>query len=148
MGRIIVGLAGMAAGGVLALSAPAAAQPVAELPCNAGPFMVFFDAGSASLSPQGKAILDNVAEAYGTCAQQPITIVGNTDTKGTDQANMALSGRMAASVRDYLVSRGLPAKLITIQALGETRLLIETDDEVSEPQNRRAEIVFGPVGRW
>ncbi|WP_423141789.1 OmpA family protein [Parablastomonas sp. CN1-191] len=108
--------------------------------------MVFFDPASAKLTPQARAILDNAAASYRTCGPAAIYIMGHTDRKGADEANMALSKIEAASVRAYLISRGLPAKLMVIRGFGETRPLVETADGVSEPQNRRVEIVYQPEG--
>lgn len=130
--------------GVLAFGQPAAAQEA----CVAGPYMVFFDADSDKLTPQARAILDNAVAAYATCAQAQVMIAGHTDRKGSDQYNVGLSQRVANNVRDYLVSRGIPAGVVTTEAFGESRPLVETPDGVSEPQNRRVEITFGPGSGW
>ncbi len=128
----------------LAFVQPAAAQDT----CVAGPFMVFFDANSDQLSPQAKAILDNAATAYSSCGQAQVMIAGHTDRKGADQYNVGLSQRIAASVRRYLATRGIPDGVMTTEAFGESRPLVETLDGVGEPQNRRAEITFGPGSGW
>jgi OOP family OmpA-OmpF porin len=135
------------AAATLAFAQPAAAQEV-QAPCVAGPFMVFFNTDSDQLTPQGKAILDNAASAYRTCGQAQVMIAGHTDRKGTDQYNVGLSQRIAMAVRTYLVSRGIPDGVITTEAFGESRPLVDTPDGVSEPQNRRAEITFGPGSGW
>ena len=110
--------------------------------------MVFFDANSAKLSPQADAILDNVAAAYQGCGGAQVMIAGHTDRKGRDQYNVGLSQRMAASVRSYLAGHGIPDGVMTTMAFGESRPLVETKDGVSEPQNRRVEITFGPGAGW
>jgi outer membrane protein OmpA-like peptidoglycan-associated protein len=110
--------------------------------------MVFFDANSDKLSPQAKAILDNAAEAYQSCGQAQVMIAGHTDRKGRDQYNVGLSQRMAATVRSYFAGHGIPDGVMTTEAFGESRPLVETKDGVSEPQNRRVEITFGPGSGW
>jgi outer membrane protein OmpA-like peptidoglycan-associated protein len=55
---------------------------------------------------------------------------------------------MAGNVRSYLAGRGIPDGVMTTEAFGESRPLIETADGVSEPQNRRVEITFGPGSGW
>jgi OOP family OmpA-OmpF porin len=132
------------AAGAFAFVQPAAAQQA----CVAGPFMIFFNADSAEITPQGKAILDNAASAYQTCGQAQVMISGHTDRKGSDQYNVGLSQRLAASVRSYLASRGIPDAVMTTEAFGESRPLVDTADGVSEPQNRRVEITFGPGSGW
>ena len=142
--RKIFGLAIIGAAGALVFAQPAAAQQA----CVAGPYMVFFNADSDVLTPQAKAILDNVAEAYAACGQTQVVISGHTDRKGSDQYNVGLSQRIASNVRSYLVLRGIPDGVMTTQAFGESRPLVDTKDGVSEPQNRRAEISFGPGSGW
>jgi OOP family OmpA-OmpF porin len=116
--------------------------------CIAGPFMVFFNADSDVLTPQAQAILDNAAAAYRNCGQAQVMIAGHTDRKGEDVYNVGLSQRIAANVRAFLVQRGIPDGVVTTEAFGESRPLVETADGVSEPQNRRAEITFGPGSGW
>jgi OmpA-OmpF porin, OOP family len=132
-----------------AASALACIQPAAtQQACVAGPYMVFFDADSDKLTPQAKAILDNAATAYAGCGQAQVVIAGHTDRKGSDQYNVGLSQRIAANVRSYLASRGIPDGVMTTEAFGESRPLVDTADGISEPQNRRAEITFGPGSGW
>lgn len=140
--RKILALAAIGAG-MLAFAQPAAAQE-----CTAGPYMVFFDYDQARISPQAAAILDMAADAYHSCGDAQVTIAGHTDRKGTDAYNVGLSQRMAANVRAYLAGRGIPDGVMTTEAFGETRPLIETKDGVSELQNRRVEISFGAASGW
>jgi len=110
--------------------------------------MVFFNFDSDEITPQAAAILDNVASAYATCGQAQVSIAGHTDRKGSDQYNVGLSQRMAGNVRSYLAGRGIPDGVMTTEAFGESRPLVETNDGVREPQNRRVEIAFGPGSGW
>ena len=68
---------------------------------------------------------------------------GHADTSGPADYNVNLSERRNDSVREYLVSRGVPEGVITSEAFGESELLVETADGVREPQNRRVEISIG-----
>lgn len=138
---------------VIAASSVVFAQPVAAQTkpapaCVAGPFMVFFAPNSDALTPQAKAILDNAAAAYATCGEAQVMIAGHTDRKGSDQYNVGLSQRMAANVRTYLAQRRIPDGVMTTEAFGESRPLVETPDGVSEAQNRRVEITYGPGSGW
>jgi len=116
--------------------------------CVAGPFMVFFDWDKDEITPQAAAILDNAASAYQTCGQAQVMIAGHADRSGSDQYNVGLSQRRAANVRSYLAGRGIPDGVMTTEAFGESRPLVETADGVREPQNRRVEITFGPGSGW
>jgi outer membrane protein OmpA-like peptidoglycan-associated protein/opacity protein-like surface antigen len=117
-------------------------------PCVAGPFMVFFDWDRDEITPQASAILDNAASAYQTCGQAQVMIAGHADKSGSDQYNVGLSQRRAANVRSYLAGRGIPDGVMTTEAFGESRPLVETADGVREPQNRRVEITYGPGSGW
>jgi outer membrane protein OmpA-like peptidoglycan-associated protein len=123
---------------------PAPAAPA----CVAGPFMVFFDWDRDEVTPQATAILDNAASAYQTCGQAQVMLAGHADRSGSDQYNVGLSQRRAANVRSYLAQRGIPEGVLTTEAFGEGRPLVETADGVREPQNRRVEITFGPGSGW
>ena len=118
--------------------APVAAPP----PPAPGPFIVFFDWDKSDVTPEAASILDNVAAQYASTGQASVTLAGHADKSGSDQYNVGLSERRAAAVRDYLVGKGVPGGVITSEAFGESRPLVETADGVREPQNRRVEINF------
>ena len=129
--------------------APVAAPPPPPPPPPPpapGPFIVFFDWDQATITPEAASILDNVAAQYAQTGQASVTLAGHADKSGSDQYNVGLSERRAASVRDYLTGKGVPAGVIASEAFGESRPLVETADGVREPQNRRVEINFATGG--
>ena len=128
----IASIAAVAAALILAASAASALSP----------FILFFDAGSARLSAHSLAILDNAARAIETLDARRIELVGHSDRVGSRRANLALSRRRAEAVKAALVERGVPAERLIVTALGEDRPLLETADDVAEPQNRRVELVM------
>ena len=134
--------------GVAAVVATSGQPGSAEEACVAGPFMVFFESDSDELRPAAQAILDNVAEAFKSCGDAQVIIAGHTDTARDADYNVGLSQRMAMNVRSYLAEHRVRDGVMTTQAFGETRPLIETGDGKSEPQNRRVEITFGPGSGW
>jgi outer membrane protein OmpA-like peptidoglycan-associated protein/opacity protein-like surface antigen len=131
--------------------APPAPPPPPPPPAvveRVGPFVVFFDWDKDELTPQATAILDNAAAAYASTGQAQVQLAGHADRSGPDDYNIGLSQRRAANVRAYLTGRGIPDGVITSEAFGESRPLVETADGVREPQNRRVEITFGPGSGW
>src|SRR5262249_25884490 len=78
---------------------------------------VLFKTGKYDLKPGAMAKLDEIAQALGG-KEQPIVVYGYTDTVGTRDNNMAPSQMRALSVRDYLVSKGIPHDLVTAQGKG------------------------------
>ena len=122
--------------------APAPTPPPPP-PVQAQTFMVFFDWDRSNLTAQAVATVRQAAQAYKTRGSASIVATGHTDTSGSPQYNMALSLRRANSVKQQLVTEGVPATAITVNGRGEEGLLVQTGPNVREPQNRRVEIVVG-----
>jgi outer membrane protein OmpA-like peptidoglycan-associated protein/opacity protein-like surface antigen len=116
----------------------------APAPVAVGPFIVFFDWDKDDITPEAAAILDNAAAAYAQTGSAQVMLAGHADRSGSDSYNVGLSQRRANKVRSYLAGRGVADGAITTQAFGESRPLVQTEDGVREPQNRRVEITFGP----
>jgi outer membrane protein OmpA-like peptidoglycan-associated protein len=127
---------------------PPPPPPPPPPPAPVGPFVVFFDWDKDEITPQAAAILDNAASAYASTGQASVQLAGHADRSGSDQYNVGLSQRRASNVRSYLTGRGVPDGVITQEAFGESRPLVETADGVREPQNRRVEITMGPGSGW
>jgi phospholipid transport system substrate-binding protein len=104
------------------------------------PWLVFFDWDKSSLSPQAMATVGQAAAAYKGTSGALISNVGNTDTSGSTDYNMALSMRRADAVKSALIQNGVPAAAIETAGRGQTNLLVATADGVREPQNRRVEL--------
>ena len=77
------------------------------------------------------------AKKYGSAS---ISVVGHTDTVGSNDYNMRLSMRRSQAVKDGLMANGIAADMITTGGRGEAELMVQTGDSVKEPQNRRATI--------
>ncbi len=93
--------------------------------------------------PEAAAILDRAADQYASTGQTSVTLAGHADKSGKPDYNLALSQRRADAVKDYMTKKGVAPGVITTEAFGETRPLVDTADGVREPQNRRVEITFG-----
>jgi outer membrane protein OmpA-like peptidoglycan-associated protein len=104
-------------------------------------FFIFFDTDQATLTPDGAQVVADAAEAYQETGAARIVVTGHSDTTGAAAYNLELSQRRAETVTNELIRRGVPATDITTVGRGEEDLLVPTDDGVSEPRNRRVEIV-------
>lgn len=99
-----------------------------------------FAVNSAVLNANMYPVLDRLAQ---TSAQNPyatITIVGHTDSTGTDAINNPLSYNRAAAAQNYLVSRGVAASRISISGAGSTQPIADNATQAGRAQNRRVEI--------
>jgi OOP family OmpA-OmpF porin len=102
--------------------APAPAPTVQKITLDS---KVLFDFDKAVLRPEGKAAIDS--QVVGKLAQinklEVVLVSGHTDPIGTEQYNQKLSERRAETVRDYLVSKGVPKDKIEALGLGEKQLV-------------------------
>ena len=110
------------------------------------PPMVFFDWGKLEIRSDDKAVLDKVAEQWRAQPGARLVLSGHSDRSGPGWANVRASKRRAIAVQDYLVDQGVPASAMTLQAFGEQRPVVPTEDGVREVQNRRVEISIVPAG--
>jgi OOP family OmpA-OmpF porin len=117
---------------------PAGATPMAnKVVFNAD---TFFDFDKATLKPEGRKLLDQVAQQAGAIDLETIIAVGHTDSIGTDAYNQKLSERRAASVKSYLVSRGIDSNRVYTEGKGESQPVASNKTREGRAQNRRVEI--------
>lgn len=101
---------------------------------------VSFDVNSAAIRPEMRNVLDPFATELRGDPNARVTIVGHTDSTGSPAVNNPLSLERAASVRDYLVNRGVPAMQVQTAGRGETEPVASNDTEAGRARNRRVEI--------
>ena len=130
----------------------AAAEPMAPAPSyvpppvpatpNAPPkqFIVFFGYNKYNLTPEALRVISEAVTAAKHDGTASILVTGHTDTMGTPAYNQRLSMRRSNTVKAEMVRQGIPTGAITTSGRGENELLVQTADNVKEPQNRRATI--------
>jgi len=114
------------------------------VPCNTGPYIVFFDFDKSDITAEAATILNSAVTAYANCGSANVMLAGHTDRAGSVKYNIGLAERRNASVRSYLNGRGIPDGRITGEAFGESQPRVPTADGVREAQNRRVEVTYGP----
>jgi len=114
-------------------------QPMA--PENAM-YLVFFNWDSSDLGSGAVSVLDAISGEVSKNPPQTLSVVGYTDTSGPKNYNQRLALKRANAVRDDLVKRGVSADIISVDAKGESDLLVQTADNVREPASRRVNISF------
>lgn len=102
---------------------------------------VLFASGKAELLPASRNRLEEVAKALEK-ADSPIVIEGHTDSRGTEEYNEELSRERALAVRDFLVSRGVPAERVEARGMGEYRPVANNTSAEGRANNRRVEIIL------
>jgi peptidoglycan-associated lipoprotein len=82
---------------------------------------IFYDFDKASLRPESKASLDEMAQMLRDNPNVTIEMASHTDRWGTEAYNIDLSNRRAKSVVDYLVSAGIAKERLNPMGYGKTR---------------------------
>ena len=107
---------------------------------------VLFDLGRADLKPEGRAVLDGVANALKGIPNK-IAIEGHTDDRPLNgglpyPTNWELSTGRATSVLRYLVeSHGIAAARVSAAGYADQQPLVPNDNGFNQARNRRVEIV-------
>lgn len=99
---------------------------------------VFFDTDQSSLKDEGKAIMQRQAAWMKLYPNLTFTIEGHADERGTREYNLALGGRRAAVVKDYLASLGVDGSRLNTVSYGKERPVCLESNEDCWAQNRRA----------
>nr|WP_169542423.1 OmpA family protein [Sphingomonas baiyangensis] len=109
------------------------------------PSGITFAYDSATIQPQYQGTLDRVADVLARYEQTYVDVYGHTDSTGSDQYNQGLSERRAASVAQYLSTRGVAQARMATRGFGETQPIASNETEDGRAQNRRVEIKLVPV---
>ena len=100
---------------------------------------VFFDFDKADLKDESIPVLTRVLEYLNKDQIDAIEVAGHTDSKGPEAYNLSLSRRRAQSVIDYFVSKGIAKDRLSLKAYGETKPVVENDNQGNRAKNRRVE---------
>ncbi len=103
---------------------------------------VLFEVDRAELRQGAQRELDKLAATLQDHTDFDLAIEGHTDSTGTAAHNQDLSERRAASVRNYLVARGIGRNRTSSIGLGQDHPVASNDNASGRQQNRRVEIVI------
>ncbi|SCY37457.1 OmpA family protein [Nitrosospira sp. Nsp13] len=104
------------------------------------PSDISFDTGRAAITSNFRPVLDSFATSLAKNPDSLVTIVGHTDSSGSDAVNNPLSLNRAASTRDYLISQGVSSNRISIDGRGSREPVVANDTPANRAKNRRVEI--------
>jgi outer membrane protein OmpA-like peptidoglycan-associated protein len=104
------------------------------------PSDISFAVGRADIQPNFRSILDTFATGLVNNPASNVTVIGHTDSTGSDAVNNPLSLNRASSVRDYLASRSVSSSRVAIDGRGSREPLVANDTSANKAKNRRVEI--------
>ncbi len=119
---------------------PLSQPPVAETSGPSRQFIVFFGFNKYHLTTAALRVIAEAVIAAKEDGSATVIITGHTDTVGGGEFNQRLSMRRSNAVKAEMVRQGVSAAGINTTGRGENELLVQTTDNVKEPQNRRATI--------
>ncbi len=114
---------------------------------------VAFEFGKASLTPTGKAMLDEYVESIKKRDNIRIDIVGHSDRIGKDSVNRELALRRAQAARAQMISAGMDPDIVFVRSVGPDEPLVECQDTNRQAlikclaPNRRVEVFLNSVQR-
>jgi len=103
-------------------------------------FLLYFRQDT-TLTPESAKLLPNIIATIQERNSNDISVIGHTDTLGSKEYNTTLSKDRASAVKKLLIKQGAEATAIRTTSHGKENPLIPTADNVSEPRNRRVEVV-------
>jgi outer membrane protein OmpA-like peptidoglycan-associated protein len=103
---------------------------------------IYFDVNKDAVKPESYGTLKEIASILNENPDVKVKIVGYTDSDGTAAANLDLSKRRGASVKNELVKTfGIDASRLESDGLGETQPIAPNDTPENKALNRRVEFI-------
>ena len=103
---------------------------------------IYFDINKDVVKPESYGTLKNIAAVLNENPTVRVKIIGHTDSDGADAANLDLSKRRGASVRNELASGfGIDPSRLESDGMGESQPVAPNDNLVNKALNRRVEFI-------
>jgi outer membrane protein OmpA-like peptidoglycan-associated protein len=109
------------------------------LPAQPARFILYFETDSTRLTPESKALLQDVLAAARGRDSRDIAVVGHASRQGDESINIALSRKRAEYVREQLAKAGVDPQYLEVESHGSANPLVESR-RANEPRNRRVEV--------
>ncbi|HET9826062.1 MAG TPA: OmpA family protein [Chitinophagaceae bacterium] len=103
---------------------------------------ILFDVNSATIKPESYGTLKEMATVMKENPDLKVKIVGHTDSDGSDAANLELSKKRAAAVKESLAKDfGIDESRMETDGKGESEPIDKNDTPVGKANNRRVEFI-------
>ena len=103
---------------------------------------ILFDVNSATIKPESYGTLKEMADVMKEYTDLKVKIVGHTDADGSDAANLDLSKKRAASVKESLAKEfGIDESRMETDGKGESEPIDKNDTPAGKANNRRVEFI-------
>jgi outer membrane protein OmpA-like peptidoglycan-associated protein len=103
---------------------------------------VNFDTAKSTIRKEDVADLDKAVAFVKKYPDSKVSVVGHTDSRGSEKYNQKLSQQRADAVKKYLVDKGEKADRITATGKGEAEPIADNKTKEGQFQNRRVEVLI------
>jgi len=110
-------------------------------PVPAEKFILYFNSNTVDLVPESKAVFASMVASIKRRGAIAVSISGHSDATGSAELNDKISYKRAHIISEMLVQQGVSSDIMTVTSHGKGNQLIPTADGVSEPRNRRVEVI-------
>ena len=101
---------------------------------------ILFDTGKATLKPEAKTNLQQMAAIIKKYPEDVLTVKGYTDSTGSAKINEELSIKRADAVKQEMLVAGLTNNALTSRGMGPSEPIADNSTSTGRQQNRRVEI--------
>jgi OmpA-OmpF porin, OOP family len=106
-------------------------------------YEIQFETGSAQIKKNSYPVLEEILKSAVVAEGLKLGVYGHTDNVGNDQSNTLLSEERAASVKNYLLGKGLSSERVEAKGYGATKPIADNNSTEGRAKNRRVQIVLG-----
>lgn len=117
-------------------------KALAAQPPRPRTFLFYFKTGGSELRDESRDEVPRVAELLRDWPHPHVLVAGHADGTGSDETNIKVSRERAETVRDMLVTMGVPAAAIEATSHGKRNPLVKVPDGAAEPRNRRVSVTI------
>lgn len=104
------------------------------------PSDISFDTGRSTIKSNLAGVLNQFATTLNANPVTSVSIIGHTDSTGSDAINNPLSLDRANSARDYLIARGVAVARFSTEGRGSREPVADNNSVAGRAKNRRIEV--------
>lgn len=111
------------------------------LPAKPVSTLFYFESATAELTDESKNQINELIRIIKSREPAAVDIIGHSDSVGDADKNYFLGLERAEAVKKYLLEHNVTLKRSSVASYGKNDPLVPTQDGVSEPKNRRVEVI-------